>query len=172
MKVHPVMEKAKKFGSGLLKWMSHGPKPSSRKVRDSIVVIGVKQAMLLGMLSAQNDSQQEDSSEDLYEDIETSPGESPCPVHEMSLPQSSSDSSSKPRGKLVRWEGSYQSIISNIISLFANIFQHIDFHIFQADEGRPDDPLPLLQQASPICGPQILNQIEFKIYTNVFAHFQ
>ena len=106
MKVHLVMEKAKKYGSGLLKSLKQSQKPTSSKVRDSIVVIGVKQAMLLGMLSAEDNSQQAFNNDDLVEDIDScrignsSSKGLPTEIH---LPQSSTDSLSKTRGKLVRW---------------------------------------------------------------------
>ena len=104
MKVHLVMEKAKKSGSGLLKFFKQSHKSSSSKVRDSIVVIGVKQAMLIGMLSAEGGSHQAFKNEESFEDIETYSGNSSSTelTNDISLAQPSSESSSKPRGKLVR----------------------------------------------------------------------
>ena len=98
------MEKAKKSGSGLLKLFKQSHKPTSSKVRDSIVVIGVKQAMLIGMLSAEDRAQHAFKNEESFEDIETYSGNSSSTelTNDISLAQPSSDSLSKPRGKLVR----------------------------------------------------------------------
>ena len=103
VKVQLVMEKAKKTGSGLLKFFKQSHKSTSSKVRDSIVVIGVKQAMLIGMLSAEDGSHQAFKN-DSFEDIETYSGHSSSTelTNDISLAQPSSESSSKPRGKLVR----------------------------------------------------------------------
>ena len=100
------MEKAKKSGSGLLKFFKQSHKSSSSKVRDSIVVIGVKQAMLIGMLSAEEGSHQAFKTEESFEDIETYSGNSSSTelTNDISLAQPSSESSLKPRGKLVRCE--------------------------------------------------------------------
>ena len=103
------MEKAKKCGSGLLKLLKRSSKPGSSKIRDTIVVIGVKQAMVLGMLSAEHEAYQDQYSddEDFFEDphsqlsSQTKVQRLPKETH-LPHPQSSSDSSSKPRGKLVR----------------------------------------------------------------------
>lgn len=109
MKVDLVMEKAKKSGSGLLKFFKKSHKSTSSKVRDSIVVIGVKQAMLIGMLSAEDGSRQAFKKEESFDDIETYTGHSSSTelTNDISLAQPSSDSLSKPRGKLVRWEMFY-----------------------------------------------------------------
>ena len=122
MSVRPVMEKAKKCGSGLLKLLKRSPKPGSSKIRDTIVVIGVKQAMVLGMLSAEHDAYQdhysddEDFLEDPYSELssQTKVQRLPKETH-LSRPQSSSDSSSKPRGKLVRLDN-IKLKISNFVS--------------------------------------------------------
>ena len=99
------MEKAKKSGSGLLKFFKPH-KSTSSKVRDSIVVIGVKQAMLIGMLSAEEGSHQAFKTEESFEDIETYSGNSSSTelTNDISLAQPFSESSLKPRGKLVRCE--------------------------------------------------------------------
>ena len=104
VRVHLVMEKAKKSGAGLLKFFKQSHKSSSSKVRDSIVVIGVKQAMLIGMLSAEDGSKQAFKNEESFEDIETYSGNSSSTelTNDISLALPSSESLSKPRGKLVR----------------------------------------------------------------------